>query len=508
MKILTAQQMRDWDEYTIREEPVSSLDLMERAAATCARWLKDNGLLRSEIIIVCGKGNNGGDGLAIARMITSPDTNVTVYILEFGHLGTEDFQANLARLHGCPDVDIKFVQDNSHFPKIATEQVVIDALYGSGLNRPLDGLSGELVRHINQSKALVISIDLPSGMAADGILTGEAIEATHTLTFQTWKPSLLSADNGAYTGKVHVLDIGLHPGFCDTLPVTDTVIDHSLAGQVYRKRKRFAHKGSFGHSLIVAGSYGKMGAAVLAARSCLHSGTGLLSVHIPSSGYVIMQTAVPEAMVLTDENSSSFTSDVADLSRYSCIGVGPGLGTEKMTRLAVEKLITGSSRPMVIDADALNILAVMPSLMSAIPAGSILTPHPKEFERLFGKTDNSVEQQALAREKARELGVVIVLKGHHSMIAVPGEHRNSTGFFNATGNPGMATGGSGDVLTGILTALISQGYAPADAAIVGVYLHGLAGDLAAEALSEESLSAGDIIDFMPPAFQHLRNIIS
>ncbi|MET0395135.1 MAG: NAD(P)H-hydrate dehydratase [Chitinophagaceae bacterium] len=497
MKVLSAPDIRAWDQYTIQHEPVTSIDLMERAAAACMRWIIKHYPDAPSFAVFCGKGNNGGDGLAIARMLLGNNYPVTIYILEFGHKGTDDFQINLARLHQLGTADIRFIQSTEQFHPFTEGQVIIDALFGSGLNRGLEDVTAKLVEHINRSGCGVIAIDVPSGLFVDRSSKGNiVVQARHTLSFQCYKPAFLVAENAAHTGDVHIVDIGLHPDFYHTVPATYELTDDTLIASAYRPRNRFAHKGSFGHALVAAGSYGKTGAAVLAARACLHSGSGLLTCLVPRCGYEIMQISVPEAMVLTDLNNSFLTGTDTDLAKYDAIGVGPGIGTAPETRMFLHELLDSYRNPVVIDADALNSMALQKDLLQLVPAGSILTPHPKEFERLFGESTDDFARIGLALQKARELNVMLVLKGHHTLIATP----DGKAFFNSTGNAGMATGGSGDVLTGILTALLAQGYSSVEAAILGVYLHGLAGDLAAKNLSMEAMAAGDIIRHLGSAF--------
>lgn len=503
MKLFSAEEIRAWDQYTIQQEPISSIDLMERAAGKCVDWLERNNYTDKPFHIFCGKGNNGGDGLAIARMLSERNQSVTVHILEFGHKGTDDFQANLARLHQYTDITIRFVQTEENFHELNPEDLVIDALFGSGLNRGLEGVTAGLVNHINQSGCTVISIDIPSGMFTDHSSKGNVVIKAHlTLSFQCYKLAFLVAENSDFIGEVHILDIGLHPGYYKSVSSKYELTDKEIIHSIYKPRNRFSHKGNFGHALIIAGSYGKIGAAVLASKACLRSGVGLLSCHIPKCGYDILQTALPEAMVITDFNSSFITKIEDDLSKYKAIGIGPGIGKASETKLMLKQVFDNYKNPVVLDADALNNMATQKDLFGHIPPGSILTPHPKEFERLFGETANDFEKVALALQKAKELNVVIVLKGHHTLITTP----DGKAFFNSTGNAGMATGGSGDVLTGILTGLLAQGYTSANAAILGVYLHGFAGDIAAERLSMEAMMAGDIIENLGQAFISIAEI--
>lgn len=497
MKILSAVEIREWDQYTIQHEPVTSIDLMERASLTCVAWLTRNYPDAPSLGIFCGKGNNGGDGLAIARMLMEQQYKVTVHILEFGHKGTDDFQINLARLHKLPEADIHFIQSEENLHPIPHGQIIIDAILGSGLNRPVEGLTAKLVEHINASGCEIISIDIPSGMFTDRSSKSTlTVRASHTLSFQCYKPAFLFAENGESVGEVHILDIGLHPDYYNNLQGQFELVDEKLVASIHKPRKRFSHKGNFGHALLVAGSYGKIGAAVLSAKACLRSGAGLLTCHIPECGYEILQVALPEAMVVTDFNSSFNTKVEDDLSKYEVVGMGPGLGTASETKMMLREVLDTFRSPVVLDADALNILASQKDLLTLIPAGSILTPHPKEFERLFGETGNDFERMLLVMQKAKELNCLIVLKGHHTFIATP----DGKGFFNSTGNSGMATAASGDVLTGVLTGLLAQGYSGVEAAILGVYLHGLAGDMAAAESSQEALIAGDIILKLGAAF--------
>lgn len=490
MKILSADQIRKWDEFTILNEPVSSTDLMERAARRCSDWIAERFAGR-KIKIFCGKGNNGGDGLAIARQLAEKDIFADVYILEFGSLGTDDFQTNLSRLHSCP-VNIHFIQHAGSFPVIDKTDVVIDALYGSGLNRPLEGLSAQLVHHINDSLAAAIAIDLPTGMYADKPATDNIIlKATDTLTFQQLKLCFLFPENENFFGDLHVLDVGLHPGFLTETSSTYELTDKAAIRKIYKPRKQFSHKGTYGHALIIAGEKGKMGAAVLCTRACLRTGAGLVTAMVPQQQFAIVQSAAPEAMALGQE-----LLEAPDWSKYTTIGLGPGIGTGVDGTGLLEEVLTHFNKPVVVDADGLNILSNNKELLLDLPPGSILTPHPKEFERLFGKVENHLERIQTAKQHAQKLFVYIIVKGHFSFVACP----DGELYFNSTGNAGMATGGSGDVLTGVLTSLLAQGYLSKETCLLGMYLHGLAGDIAASYISQEALVAGDIIDHLGKAF--------
>lgn len=497
MFILSSKEIREWDNYTILHEPIASIDLMERAATKCFEWIKSHQLKQSSFKIFCGKGNNGGDGLAIARLLHQHKYNVSVYILESGKKGSEDFEINLQRLKELSFSEIHFLQTKEDFPIINSNDIVIDALFGSGLNKPLQNLAAELVEHINQAKATVISIDLPSGLFIDeSSKNNVVVKANHTLTFQCYKLGLLVQENASFIGEVHVLDIDLVPKFLQTEKFNQRFVTETFAKEIFKPRNDFAHKGNFGHALLIAGSYGKMGAAVLSAKACLHSGVGLLTCYLPKCGYNIMQTAVPEAMVMTDENENIVAQLPQEMEKYSVIGIGPGIGTADETQHLISFVVRRYQKPLVIDADGLNCLSLQKELLQHLPSHSILTPHPKEFDRLFGDHENDFQKIATAKQKAQELNIVIVLKSHHTLIATPSGNL----FFNSTGNAGMAKGGSGDVLTGIITSLVAQNYSSENAAILGVYLHGLAGDFAAKSLSKEAMTASNLIQFLSQAF--------
>jgi hydroxyethylthiazole kinase-like uncharacterized protein yjeF len=500
MEILSAEQIRAWDEYTMQHEPIASVDLMERAAASCFSWLEKNGYADRSFSIYCGKGNNGGDGLALARMLSILECPVTVHILEFGHLGTDDFQANLGRLHQTP-VEVRFIQGTEHFHPIPPEDILVDALLGSGLNRRLEGVTAQLVEHLNRSGNEIVAIDIPSGLfVSSSSKENLVIQATHTLSFQCYKPAFMMPENAAAVGEVHILDIGLHPGYLKEVAGESELLDAAMVKAIFKPKKSFANKGNFGHALLVAGSYGKMGAAVLGARACLRSGVGLLSCQVPVCGYPILQTTVPEAMIMTDADEKIHTAFPGELSTYAVVGIGPGIGTSAPTVALLEDVLRRYQKPMVVDADALNILAAHPDLFAHLPPYSILTPHPKEFERLFGPSTDDYARLEKAREQAKQHQCVLVLKGHYTFIAMPG----GKSYFNSTGNPGMAKGGSGDVLTGILTSLLSQSYSPGEAALLGVYLHGLAGDLAADSWTQESMLPSDLTDHLGEAFRRIQ----
>ena len=503
MKILTAEQIRATDGYTIAHEPIASIDLMERAAGACTNWITEYFSIETAFVIVCGMGNNGGDGLAIARQLITKGYRVETFIVPFFSKASDDFLSNKKRLEETPNAVIKEIKDADDIrTDIAHKNLMlIDAILGSGLSKPVEGKLAEVIQQVNSLNLPVIAIDIPSGLAMDDNTSFDKkniIRASFTLTFETPKLSFLFVDNAEYVGEFSILDIGIDKKFLAEQPSSNYFVTEDMVSHMLKHRARFSHKGTFGHALLIAGGYGKMGAATLAAKSCLRTGAGLVTTHIPKCGYEIMQTSVPEAMVMVDEEEKEF-SGIKDISNYNAIGIGPGIGTSEQTAKGLKILIQQASVNMVLDADALNILSENKTWLAFIRPGSIITPHPGEFARLAGKSDNSFEAYTNQREFAVKYGIYIVLKGAFTSIAMP------TGevYFNSTGNPGMATGGSGDTLTGIILGLLAQGYSPKEASILGVYIHGLAGDIAVEELGENSLIAEDITNNLGKAFQYI-----
>ena len=496
MKIFSVKQIKKWDAYTIEHEPIPSIDLMERAATACFDWLIQNFDDDHQFKIFCGRGNNGGDGLAIARLLKSIKYKVSVYIPFAESPGSDDFETNLRRLKKASD-SIYFLKEESSFPEINDGDVIIDALFGTGLHKPAAGLYAALIDYLNSGNAPTVAIDVPSGLFIDKSSRGEdnpIMIANFTLTFQNQKQAFLLPENERVIGQVILLDIGLSAQYEKTEESRIEYIDELLTGAIYRSRKAFSHKGDYGHASLVAGSYGMMGAAVLCSSACLRSGAGKLTSVICESGYEILQACVPEAMCKV--SGEKFIKSFSGFEAFDVVGIGPGIGRYDSHKEMLRELLTGFKKPLVIDADALNVLSEEPGFFPLIPHKSIITPHLKEFERLFGKSETDFDRIELALKKAEELRIYIVLKGHHTFIATP----EGKGYFNSTGNAGMATAGSGDVLTGVITGLMAQKYSSLNSCILGVYLHGLAGDIAAGKLSEEALIARDIIDHLGDAF--------
>jgi len=498
MKLFTTGQIAEIDRYTIENEPIADIDLMERAAGQVTRWLADHFPPERKMVFFAGPGNNGGDALAIARQMADRLYSCEVILPDFERDMSPSALVNLSRLNDQAIADISRISNLQEFPLLSPSDVIVDGLFGSGLTRPLSGFAASLVNQINQTGNKVIAIDIPSGLMGEdnGIINYESVvRADITLTFQFPKIAFLFSENDKYVGSWEVLPIGLHPEGINKIESPFSLIDNELAVSILPQRHRFSHKGDFGHALLISGSYGKMGAAVLASKACLHSGAGLLTAHVPKSGCEIMQTAVPEAMVSVDQNDQ-YNSGIPDLNVFSAIGTGPGLGNTNYTRQMIEKLLSGCRLPLVLDADALNIISEDRRLLLKIAPGSILTPHPGEFRRLAGDSSDSFDRLKKQIALSQSLGVIIVLKGAFTSVSLPDGHV----FFNSTGNPGMATAGSGDVLTGIILGLLSQKIEPWKAAVLGVYLHGLAGDLAARDNSGHFIIAGDIINYLGKAF--------
>lgn len=501
MKLFTTKQIAAIDRFTVENEPITHIDLMERAAMQIINWLIHQFSNERKMVFFAGHGNNGGDAMAIARQLADLDFICEVYLLNLQKELTDSSAINLERLKQQERVKISTLNQVSDFPEIQPSDVIIDGIFGSGLTRAVEGFAAGIISKINSLPNTVVAIDIPSGLPGEnsaGCNENNTIQACHTLTFQFPKLSFLFPENEQFTGKWEVLPIGLHPEGIEQTPSYFVFTGKEEVSKLLPSRSKFGHKGKFGHALLVAGSFGKMGAAILASRGCLRAGAGLLTTHVPNFGYPIIQSAVPEAMASVDQHDTIFT-EFPDLKPFNAIGAGPGLGQKTNTKRALYQLINNQERPLVLDADALNIIAENPAWLNVLPENTILTPHPGEFRRLAGEAGNSwevLQQQIAFSAKYR---IIIVLKGAFTSITIP----DGRVFFNSTGNPGMATAGSGDVLAGIILGLLSQGIQQVDAAVAGVYLHGLAGDFAAADKSEYSMVAGDITEYLAKAFMSL-----
>jgi len=499
MKIFPSNVISQLDQYTIEQEPILSINLMERASLQLFQWVQSR-FSASSALIVAGFGNNGGDALALARMLAFDGWDITVWHYQPLKMSA-DCSASYNRMKHISQIK---VLDIDSIPSLEIPQnvsLIVDGLFGVGLSRPLEGKAIEIVKLINQSKKTIVAIDIPSGLMAEEnqFPNDNVINATNTLTFEFPKLSFLFPENERMLGSWEILPIGLHPESKNKIESNWHYVTLETIKPKFPVRDKFTHKGHFGHALLLSGSYGKMGAAVLASKACLKSGVGLLTTHVPHFGYNIIQTAVPEAMVSIDRSDILLT-EFPNLSDFDAVGIGPGIGCTANTCQTLQQLLQKCTKPLVIDADGLNILANHKDWLELLPPGTVLTPHPKEFERLVGSWKNDFDRLKIAIEFSHKYQIVLVLKGAHTTIVLP----SGECYFNSTGNPGMATAGSGDVLIGVILGFLSQGLSSADSAILGVYLHGLAGDIYAEEESEESLTAGDIILNLGKAIRKIR----
>ncbi len=499
MKILSANQIYEADQATMKNEPISSTDLMERAGLACFNWMHHEFIHDLIVInVFCGMGNNGGDGLVISRLLIEKGYEVRSYLVNFSENRSKDFQINLDRLKDLKQ-PIYEVNSKNDFPELAANDLIIDAIFGIGLKRSIDGFTKELIHHINGAAATTISIDIPSGLNLDKpVLVDESvIVADQVLTFQAPKLAFLMPENRDHIGSWHVLDIGLDSTYLETVDSKYRFLEISDIQRIYKKRKKFSHKGTFGHSLIIGGSFGKIGAVILASKAALKSGSGLVSSYIPKCGYSAMQGANPEVMVEVDDEK--FIQFFNFKTKPTAVGVGPGLGTHLKTKKGFVKFYSNCELPMVIDADGLNIISEFSDLKKLIPKNTVLTPHPKEFERLVGKWTDDYDKLDKLRNFSTAHDCVVVLKGAYTAIA----YRDKV-WFNSSGNAALATAGSGDVLTGIITSFLAQGYSCLEASLLGVFIHGRAADLGIKCQeSMESFIASNAIEQLGKVFKEL-----
>jgi hydroxyethylthiazole kinase-like uncharacterized protein yjeF len=508
--ILGAGQIRQVDAHTIANEPIASIDLMERAAQRCTeRILHDHYQGRfgtpaaTAYVVHAGMGNNGGDGLVIARLLHGAGVAVRVIRLLHRPEDTPDHAANLARVQelGIPCHDVSAVDE---LGDVADHEVIIDAMLGTGIDKPVTGLLAAVIKHVNRAGRPVIAIDMPSGLFTEDNTGNDpdlVVQATITLTLELPKLALLLPDVAVRAGDCTVVPIGLDREHILSLPTDHHLMEEADAVALLPTRTPWGHKGTFGHVHLIAGATGRMGAAVLATKAALRSGVGLVTAQVPGEGLPIIQVAAPEAMCVPDEGGNMLTT-LMSVAGSTAIGAGPAMGMDDGTARLLKRIIQDASVPLVLDADALNILAANPTWLAFLPPGTILTPHPKEFDRLAGGTStNAHERLQRARDLAFRNRCIVVLKGRYTAIIDP----RGKVVFNPTGNPGMAKGGSGDVLTGLLAGLLAQGMDPLRSALLGVYLHGLAGDVAAAHRSMDGMTAGDLVEALPEAWRHLRN---
>jgi len=502
MKLFSREQLRAWDQISIERHYSSSAELMEIAARSCAEVLVDKAPA-SRYIFFCGTGNNGGDGLVMARLLHEQQIEVLVIVVGDSSNGSSDFRENL-QISIDGDLPLSFLSAMPESFEVDADAVIVDALFGSGLNRPIDGWLVDLVTAINALPNHVVAIDIPSGLQADLLepQSGAIIEADVTLTIELPKRSMLFPENDQFVGKMVIVPLGLDPDFAADQPCEWVFIDDSEVAPLLLKRGKYSHKGMHGHLQVNAGSAGMMGACMLVAYAALRGGTGKVTACVAENGLHVLQTAVPEVVCKTDFGNADLES-YERMEHAGALVIGPGIGTGSAPTSMIDQWLSSEPLPAIIDADALTIIA-RENWTGRIPGNSIITPHVGEFDRMFGKHDNHFQRLQTQREKSKELGIIIVLKGAHTRISTP----KGILFINSTGNPGMATAGSGDVLSGLIGGLLAQGYAPLHAAMAGVFMHGLAGDVAAEARGMDSIIARDIVEFIGDAYTHLRGLNS
>ena len=498
MKILSPDQIYQADKFTIEKQEISSEELMERAAIGLFNWLHQR-LEGAPVLIhlFCGIGNNGGDGVALARHLLEHGYHIKVYVVNYSEKRSQEFLNNLDKLKSRK-VWPEFLEEGSDLPEIGNRDILVDAIFGIGLNRPPAPWVARLIQHMNGSGAFVVAVDVPSGLFADREpAEGSAVKAQFTLAIQAPKLVFFLPGTGRYTEAWDVIDIGLDPGFLQELDATYQFVGLEQVRPWYRPRQRFSHKGTFGHSVLIGGSYGKTGAIRLAAEACLKAGSGMVTALVPDCAYTPLQTGILEVMLLAERGERELEDLQFDLEA-AAVGIGPGLGTASVTAKAFATFLEAYSGPLVVDADGLNLLAKAPELLEKLPPNTILTPHPGELKRLVGEWKDDFEKLEKAQQFATKYGLILVLKGSYSITLHAGK-----GFVNSTGNPGMATAGSGDVLTGVITALLAQGYDPLKAAVFGVFLHGQAGDIRVADTGYEALVASDLVHGLGAAYLSL-----
>ncbi|MDX1270399.1 NAD(P)H-hydrate dehydratase [Bizionia paragorgiae] len=500
MKIFTKEQIYAGDTETAKKQNISSADLMERAGIQIFNWLhvRMQGA-QVPIHVFCGIGNNGGDGLVVARHLITHGYNVHTYVVNCSTKRSKDFLVNYDRIKSVTKEWPTLLNCKEDFPAIDANDIIVDAVFGIGINRPVDAWVKGLFNHFRASKAYTLSIDIPSGLHTDQIPSDleSVVSAAHTLSFQTPKLVFFLPETAGFTVQWEVLNIGLDPEYLFNTQTEAELIGKNEVLPLYKPREKFSHKGTFGHAVIIGGSYGKMGAVKLASKAALVSGAGKVTGYIPKCGYTVLQTSVPEVMVITDKHEEYLTSMTIDVEP-SVVGIGVGMGTEKETVSAFTTFLETIKVPVVIDADAINCLSKSKKALKALPEFSVLTPHPKELERLIGTWSDDFDKLKKTKAFSKKHNVIVVIKGANTITVFQDKL-----FINATGNPGLATAGTGDVLTGIITGLISQGYEPLLATLFGVYLHGRAADLIIEDFGYQSLLASDVINGISEAYLDL-----
>ncbi|WP_411894964.1 NAD(P)H-hydrate dehydratase [Winogradskyella sp. A2] len=497
MKLFSKEQIYEGDRLTTERQNISSTDLMERAGTQIFNWIH----MRMQgaqvpVHVFCGIGNNGGDGLVLARHLITHGYNVVTYIVNYSDKRSKDFLINYDRIKNVTKDWPKMMTKAKDFPQIHKDDIIVDAVFGIGLNRSPDKWVQELFQKFKASSAFTLSIDIPSGLYTDKAIEDEnaVVHSNYTLSFQSPKLVFFLPETAKFTIQWEVLDIEIDR---DYLMQTDTeaeLISKFEVLPLYKPRDKFAHKGDFGHALIIGGSYGKIGAVNLASRAALSSGTGLVTAFIPKCGYDSLQASIPEVMVLTDIEEKIISNINFDIEP-NVIGIGIGIGTNKKTAGTFESFLKSNKKPLVIDADGINLISKKKSLLKLLPSQTILTPHPKELERLVGEWTDDFDKLNKVKLLSLKHDLIIVIKGANTISVYKDKL-----YVNTTGNPGMATAGSGDVLTGIITGLIAQDYEPLPATLFGVYLHGKSADISLEDYGYQSLLASHIIETLGEAY--------
>lgn len=502
MKILSAEQIKVVDQYTIANEPISSIDLMERAALGCIKRLIKLINIDAPVYIICGKGNNGGDGMAIGRLLYERGFDAKAIVINDNNKFSNDSQINYELFKTRFPENIKDVQTIEELKQHTPDKsaVIIDAIFGSGLNKPVEGFTAQVIQYINQNFRKIISIDVPSGLYIDQSSkeNQNIIHSTLTLSLQLPKLAFLLAENKNFVPEFELINIGLSEAGISEHGTNYFYITNQFISSLLKKRNKFDHKGTFGHALLMAGSNGKSGAAIISAKACLRSGAGLLTVHSNKETLQALLQQLPEAMSDADAESDHI-SEIERLENYDAVAFGPGVGTHEDTQRTLKKLLNYYKGNIVIDADGLNILSENKTWLEFLPANTILTPHPKEFERLAGKSENDFERLKDLKNFALKYKCIVILKGAHSATAMP----DGNILFNSSGNAGLAKGGSGDGLTGIILGLLARGYNAPQSALIATFIHGYAADLCAKKMSQESILISDVIDRLSKAFQKL-----
>ena len=515
MKLVTGKQMAAIDRYAIQEMGVPGLDLMEHAGQAVFEALSRLLEAPEKITVICGKGNNGGDGFVVARLLENRGIPVSLFFVGERETAKGDARTNLERAaeRGIPIHEVLKEEDLKRLTdELASSDAIVDALFGTGIQGAVRGLAARVIERINDSACPVVAVDLPSGVNADtGDVAGPCVRAFHTVTFGLPKMGQVFYPGRAYCGTLEIADIGFPPKAVKTAESALEWITSDEVAAILPRRVPDAHKGTCGHVLVIAGSVGLTGAAALASEAAMRTGSGLVTLGIPKSLNDILEGKLTEVMTrpLAEVRKSRCLSlrAVGDIRRLmeraDCVAIGPGLGTHRETVELVGRVVGAATIPLVIDADGLNALSKSPTPLKTTASDVVITPHPGELSRLTGQTIADIRRDPIraAREAAAEFGATVVLKGAPAVIAT----KAGRVFVNATGNAGMATGGSGDVLTGIIVGLIGQGLAPEAAAWSGVFLHGLAGDLARDQKGEPGMIAGDILANVPEALRKIRN---